>query len=645
MKSFAASGKYVVAAVLAAMVIAVFGRVVHFPFICFDDDAYILNNPSVQGGLSLEGIRYAFTSDLDSGRIPLTWLSRLLDISLFGMDAGKHHLVNLLLHLLNTLLLFHVMRGMTGKLWESGLTAAIFAIHPIHVESVAWVIERKDVLAGLFWMLSMGAYLRYAGKPGVARYCLLLVLFLLGLMSKAVLVTFPFVLLLLDFWPLGRISPLKARNFPVSAGRMLLEKIPMLLLTLVVSGLTVWSQGRIGTVTSIDHIPLGARAALALQSYGSYLGKVVWPSGLAVFYPHPGSHVVLWKTAASASVLAVATMVVACKGRTRGWLVVGWLWFLGTLVPTLGFVQVGSQAMADRYMYLPMIGLCVMSAWGIGELAGRRNGNAVAAVALSGAWLAALMACAVVQVGYWRGSVPLFMHALEVTGDNWGAQNSLGIAATQAGKGEEAITRFREAVRLRPDMAVLRVNLAGSLARAGRLDEAAVHFREALRLDPGDGESAYSMYVLLSRQGKQEEAVRYLSEGMDVLPGDAAGNNRLGLLLAGRERFEDAAARFNEAIRIRPDYWEAHYNLAVALGRLGRKAEAIPHFKEALRMPGVDAESHNRIGVALVRLERLDEAAAHFREALRLQPDHADARTNLRVIQERSGKNGVAGGG
>jgi Flp pilus assembly protein TadD len=640
---------YAVAAVLSAMVIVVYWRVGHFPFIGYDDDRYILNNPALQGGLSLSGLRWAFTTDMDAGRIPLTWLSRMLDISLFGMDAGKHHLVNVLLHLLNTLLLFQVLRKMTGRMWECGLVAAFFAVHPLHVESVAWVTERKDVLAGFFWMLSMWAYARYAERPGVVRYGLVVLFFSLGLMSKAILVTFPFVLLLLDYWPLGRFSfagelsrenPSRFSHSP--PGRLVQEKIPLLFLSLIASVVTYRSQDMAGMVVSLELSPLWVRTGNALQAYASYLGKTVWPSGLAFFYPHPGTRILFWKIAVAGMLLGLVTVFFVRQARNRGWLAVGWFWFLGTLVPVLGLVHVGDQAMADRCTYIPLIGLSIVCAWGSGELAGRWKVSAAAMAAVSGAGLAALMACSWVQVGYWRGSVPLFTHALEVTRDNWGAQNALGKIAAEAGREEEAVARFREAVRLRPDISALHKNLALSLAKVGRLDEAATHLREALRLSPGDGDSAYALYVIRSGQGKKDEALRYFNQGLRAAAASAAWNNDMGLTLAGLGKIDDAIAFFREALRLQPGYAEAHYNLGVALGRLGKRDEAIPHFREALRISPADADAHNKIGVSLVRLERLDEAMVHFREALKMRPDHEDARYNLGVTLERLGKKDAA---
>ncbi|MFA6147282.1 MAG: tetratricopeptide repeat protein [bacterium] len=593
------ASRYAVPAALAVLAFAVYWRVGSFPFIHFDDDTYILRNPSLHGGLSFASIRWAFTNWKEIGWLPLTWLSHLLDVSLFGMDAGKQHLVNLLFHVANTLLLFHVLRRTTGKTWESGLVAALFSVHPLHVESVVWVSERKDVLSTFFWMLSLESYARYAERPGVARYGTVVLFFVLGLLSKPMVVTLPLVLLLLDFWPLGRLWPAadspdegSVRYSPASPGRLLLEKAPLMLLSAVFCMVTYLSQEGMGAVNPMWATPLWSRAGNALLSYAVYLSKAVWPSKLAVFYPHPGTNLELWKAVSSGLLLCTVTALVVRGAFRRRWLATGWFWFLGTLVPVIGLVQVGGQAMADRYTYVPLIGPFLVAAWGGGELASRwRIPKGMAA----GVWLAALAACAWVQTGYWRGTVPLFEHALEVTEDNWIAHFSLGVSATESGRDDEAIARYREAIRIYPAFAAAHNNLGAALLKVGRPDEAIFHIREALRLDP---------------------------ESPDA-------HNNLGIHLARIGRSDEAIAQYREALRIRPGYAEAHHSLGMELARTGKPDEAIRHLRQAVRSRPDYVEAHNNLGVFLARRGELPEAVSEFREALRLKPDYAAARKNL----------------
>jgi tetratricopeptide (TPR) repeat protein len=635
---------HAVTAVLAAMVAIVYWRVGSFPFILLDDEPYILKNAAVQGGLTLEGVRWAFTTVMDAGWIPLTWLSRMLDVSLFGMDAGKHHLVNVLFHLLNTLLLFRVLREATGKVWESGFAAALFAVHPLHVESVAWVTERKDVLGAFFWMLSLCAYLRYAARPGVARYGAVVLFFVLGLLSKPIVVTLPFVLLLLDYWPLCRLQPPGAPGGvsppprPVPPGRLVLEKVPLLALSAAVSVVTYLAQKKIGAVTPLGATPLWARAGNALDSYATYLRKAVWPSDLAVFYPHPGTDLLLWKTAAAGLFLCVVTVWVVRGALRRGWLAVGWFWYLGTLVPVIGLVQVGGNAMADRCAYIPMIGIYLAAAWGAGESAARFRVPKAAGAAVAGGGLLVLAVAAWIQVGYWQGSASLFRRALDVTENNWLAHSSLGQVASEAGRDEEAVAHYREALRIWPDLPEVHNALGGALERMGRIDEAKANFREELRLQPDFADAHYNLAILLGRTGWIDESAAEYREVLRLRPDHPEAHNNLGVYLSDIGRDEEAVAHFREALRTRPDHAEAHHNLGMLLARTGEPDEGIGHLRQAVRIRPGYVEAHNNLGVLLARRGAFPEAVSEFREALRLKPDHEGARYNLETATSNMGK-------
>jgi Flp pilus assembly protein TadD len=600
-----------VAAVLLFLVLAVFWQVGHHPFIRFDDNKLISENPHVRAGLTWEGVRWAFaTASGESFWHPMTWLSFMLDVELFGLDAGWHHRMALLYHTLNALLLFAVLHRMTGKLWQSGVVAILFAIHPLHVESVAWAAERKDTLSTLFWMLSMWAYVRYAERAGFGRYLAVVAFFALGLMAKPMLVTLPFVLLLLDFWPLGRVVGVPgAREWAcpkVPSPRLVLEKVPLFLLAAASAAMTLLPNRRGSWIGTTDDFPWSLRIANALVSYVRYIAETVWPSSLAIFYPHPGRRLSLWAATGAGLFLLGATAFVVSRARKQPYLPVGWFWFLGTLVPVIGLVQVGSQAMADHFTYVPLIGLFVAVVWWSPELV-PKGWDRERTLAVSGGLL--VLAFAVAgwrQAGFWRSEVALFSHAIEVTEDN---------PVAQAG-------------------------LASALDREGRYAEAVGHYMEVIRVSPGydGGLAQMSLAEDLIRLGRRKEAEKLLKS----LAGDAEGANEIGLAFAGQGKIDEAASAFLEAIRLRPDFPEAHYNLAVALGRLGRKEEAIPHFREALRIPPRDADACNRIGVSLMRLGRTAEAVSRFREALRLSPGHAEARFNLAVSLERSGRRAEA---
>jgi tetratricopeptide (TPR) repeat protein len=546
---------------LSLLVLAVFRQVGGHSFVNYDDEKYIYGNPHVSRGLTLEGLSWAFTSDMDAGWIPLTWLSRMADVSLFGMDAGRHHLVNVLFHLLNTFLLFVVMRKMTGKLWESGLVAALFAVHPLHVESVAWAVERKDVLAGFFWMLSMGAYVRYAVRPGAVRYGLVTLFFVLGLLSKPIVVTLPFVLLLLDFWPLGRLWPsgepqgdggVSPPFRPASPGRLVMEKFPLIVLSAAISAVTILAHRNISAVTPLKAIPLWARLGNALQAYAAYIRKAVWPSDLAVFYPHPGTNLVLWKTSVAGLFLCVATVLVLRWARQRRWLATGWFWYLGTLVPVIGLVQAGGQAMADRYTYIPLTGLFLVAVWGSRDFVSGIGRTRAAYAAAWGAIVLCLTAASYVQTGYWWDSMTLFTRTLKVTEDNWLAHNNMGDLLLERGKAPEAIPHLLSSLRIYPGYAKARSNLGRAYWSVGRKAEGEAQCREVLRLYPGNVPARINLAVILADGGRNDEAILHLREVIRNAPDHWAAYYNLGILLRARDGGAEALAMFREASRLNP---------------------------------------------------------------------------------------------
>ena len=520
---------------LVIITLSSYWQVRDFAFNNYDDEAYVTKNQHVRRGLTFEGIIWAFSASHSANWHPLTWLSHMLDVQLYRMNPGQHHMTNLLFHLMNTLLLFLVFRRMTGHLWRSGFVAALFALHPLHVESVAWVAERKDVLCAFFWMLTVWSYIRYVERPGVYRYLVILLFFILGLMSKPMIVTLPFVLLLLDYWPLGRLRyPKSIDSIPIysnpSIFHLVWEKIPLFILSTASSVVTLLVQQSGGTLGSLGVYSLSVRIANALASYVSYLVKMMWPFHLAILYPHPGM-LPFWKVAGASLLLVSIFLMALWVMRPYPWFIVGWLWYMGTLVPVIGIVQVGFQGMADRYTYVPLIGIFIIIVWGVSELVAGWRYKKIVFGTIGGASLLILMATTWVQAGYWKNSITLFERALEVTSNNYVAYNNLGNALAARGKMFEAIGYYSEALRINPDFKEAHNNLGIAFAMLGRIDEAIGHSLEALRINP-DFEEAH---------------------------------NNLGIALINKGKIEEAIFHFREALRIRPDYAHANQNLKNAL--------------------------------------------------------------------------------
>jgi protein O-mannosyl-transferase len=620
---------WAIGATLVAATFLVYAQTARFDFVNFDDPQYVTANPHVRAGLTRAGAVWAFTSGDDANWFPLTRLSHMLDSQLFGVNAGPQHIVNVLLHALAALLLFAFLRRATRARWPSAFVALLFALHPLHVESVAWISERKDVLSACFWFLALWAYAHYAGRrakggSGLGWYLVVALAFAFGLMSKPMIVTLPLVLLLLDAWPFDRLRG--------SLGPVLLEKIPLFTLAAAGAAATYLAQRHGGAVQSFSALPLGLRLENALVSYITYIAQTFWPSGLAIFYPHPPA-IPVWQAIGAALALAAISALVLRHRAARPYLAVGWSWFLGTLVPVIGLVQVGSQARADRYMYVPMAGLGIMLAWGALELVRRRPRAAVPAAVVGCASCAAMMALSWVQTGYWANSETLFRRALAVTHDNYLAHYNLGVALQQTpGHLPEAISEFQATLRIQPDHAAAHNNLGNALSKIpGRLPEAVAEYRAALRLQP-DYAAAHNNLgsALEDVPGGLPEAIAEYQTALRLQPDNAAAYNNLGdaLLKAGRPA--EAATQLETALRLDPDYASAHNNLGLALSRIpGRLPDAIEHFQAAVRLNPRAASAHVNLGSALAQAGRLNDAVAVYQTALRIAPDSAPLHNNL----------------
>jgi Tfp pilus assembly protein PilF len=624
--------KIVIPLVLALLTLAVFWQVRGHDFINLDDEQYVTQNPHVRGGLTAGNLAWALTTTHASNWHPLTWLSHQLDAQVFGMDPAGHHGVSLFFHVANTLLLFFLLSRMTQTLWQSAAVAFLFALHPLHVESVAWVAERKDVLSTFFLLLTLWAYWVYTRSPGIVRMIPVAALFALGLLSKPMLVTLPFVLLLLDYWPLGRTSapekpapqplptpgiespgkrkkqkkkeagepapaPPERRESPAAAivpWALVAEKTPLFALTILSSIVTFYAQQKGGAMSPLDDIALLRRLANALVSYASYLVKTVFPQGLAVFYPYTDG-IAAWQVLASAALIGAVTFLAIRFRKRVPYAFVGWLWYLGTLVPVIGIVQVGMQSMADRYTYVPHIGLFIAVVWGAGDLASRLTQGRKIIAALTGVVFAVLTVMTWNQISHWRSSVTLFEHALRVTEQNSLAHLNLGVALNRAGKGSEAAEHYREALRINPKSSGGHFNLANYYFSTGRKDEALRHYQEAIRIHP-----------------------RYTN-----------AYNNLGLLMVSERRAEEAIPPYRRAIELDPSNAGIRYNYGIALAAAGRLPEAIEQFNAALEGRPDYPEAHNYLGMALMMQGNREEAIRHFRQALWLKPDFTPARRNL----------------
>jgi tetratricopeptide (TPR) repeat protein len=613
--------------------LAVFGQVRNHDFVNFDDNDYVTENAHVKAGWTGKGVVWAFTTTFHNHWHPLTWLSHMTDCQFFGLDSGWHHLTNVFIHIANSLLLFLVFNKMTGDLWRSGFVAVLFALHPLHVESVAWASERKNVLSAFFWVLTMGSYWWYVKCPRITRYLFVVSLFVLGLMAKVKLVTLPFVLLLLDYWPLARFElkqPDGHSKLEKSRAALLLiwEKTPLFLILAAASVVAYLAQQ--GGQAFNQH-PLDLRTANALVSYVSYIVKMIWPHHLAIFYPHP-SMIPGWKVLGALAFLVSVSIMAIRAVRTRPYFAVGWLWYLGTLVPGIGMVQIGSEAMADRRAYVPIIGLFIIVAWGVPELIARWRYRRLVLSISTGIVLSVLMIVSWQQVRHWQNSVTLFTNALDVTTDNWLAHNNLGNALAQQGKLGKAITHYSEALRIAPGFAMAHNNLGFALAQQGRFDEAIRHYTKALKIDPAFAEAHTNLGNALASLGKFEEAISHCSEAVRIQPTNAIAHNNLGNALARQGHLNEAIEHFSEALRIEPNYAEGHYNLGFALAEQGRLEEAILHYTHALKIKPDSARMHNNLGIALARQGKFDEAIKHFSEALRIRPDFPPAQKNLRRV-------------
>ncbi len=618
---------------LAAVAFAAFAPALRCDFVGFDDPFYVLNNTFVRDGLSVDGVVRAFTTFYNANWHPLTWLSLQADASLWGVDARGFHLTNVLLHAANAALLFLALRALTGCFWRSVAVALLFAVHPLRAESVAWVSERKDVLSALLGLLALWAYAGYARAPSLPRYLLVAGALALSLLAKPMLVTLPCLLLVLDWWPLARARALK------DWWRLAAEKLPLFALVAASCVVTARAQAASGAVVDTGQFPAAVRLENAAVSYVFYLAKTACPVNLAVFYPHPGAARPGWVPAGAALLLAAATGVaVALRGRAP-YLLTGWLWYLGTLVPVIGLVQVGLQAYADRYTYLPHVGVLIAVCWGAADLARARP-----KAALAGAGVAAVLLAALTwnQLAVWHDSVSLWEHDLKVAGPSFTALIDLGEALEAEGRVDRAEEYFREALRYDGGSAsagaLARADLGRLLSEQGRQEEAQKILEEARELAPDFGRVHSEIGVVLYRQGRLEEAAREIAEAIRLAPRLSEAHCNLGLVEAARHNDALAADCFRQALRLQPDSPAARSGLGRILMRQGNAAEGLAHLRAAVSLNPKFVDGHINLGKALAERGDLEGAARHFAEATRLDPKQAAAWYNLGAARFGQGR-------
>jgi tetratricopeptide (TPR) repeat protein len=620
---------------LCILTVVVFWPVGGHAFINFDDTMYVTENRHVREGLTAEGIRWAFQTFHASNWHPLTWLSHMVDVSLFGLDPGKHHGMSVAIHVVNALLVFLLLRKMTGRLWPSAIVAALFAVHPTRVESVAWVAERKDVLSVALGLATIWAYVVYtqkktASQPALPRYLTVFLLFAAGLMAKPMLVTLPALLLLLDYWPLNR-----ARTFQ-TGWRCLIEKIPLFLLSAASSGVTYIAQQRGGSVSALEEFALPQRVANALVSYAGYIAKTLWPHNLAIFYPYPVNGVPTWQVVGAAIALAAVTAAAIRLGRTRPWFLVGWLWFLISLTPVIGIIQVGGQAMADRYTYIPTLGLFIAIVWEVYHLqssAAAQNSAATIRIMASVAVIAACAYLARAQVAHWKDSVSVFSRAIAVTDRNHVAHGNLGLALSAMGRTDEAIAHLKRSVEIMPDSEISLNVLGGLFITQRRFQEAEIELSKALSIKPDFGPAHFNLGLTLAELGRTREAIEHYKRALAIDPDSFKAHSSLGSALAKDGRPDEAMSHFARAIEINPVDSHTHNNLGIVLADQGKLEDALRHFSEGIRNAPGDPVIRFNAGVILQRLGRTTDALAEFETVLKLNPQHAGARQRIEEIR------------
>ena len=639
---------FLVCLCLIAVIIIPYLQVINFDFVSYDDELYVTENPYVQKGISPEGIQWAFTTFHSANWHPITWLSHMLDCELYGLNSGAHHWTNVEFHIANTVLLFLILFMMTQELWKSAFVAALFALHPLHVESVAWVSERKDVLSTFFGLLTIAAYCSYVKKSSAKYYMLVIAFLSIGLMAKPMLVTLPFVLLLLDYWPLKRFQYPKNENNDLSQSgkkiyvgfkglmRLILEKIPLFIPVAISCVLTFLAQKSESALTPLGALILKDRIANALVSYVTYVFKAFWPSKLAVFYPHPGN-TPAWQITVAALLIAVAILLSIRTVKKYPYIAVGLFWYLGTLVPVIGLVQVGNQAMADRYTYIPLIGLFIIFTWGVSDLLKKWHCRKPFFGIFATIILTALISNTFFQLRYWKNSITLFENAVKVTKNNYKSQNNLGTAFVAVDL-DEAISHYKAALKMKPDYAVALYNLGNVFIMKGETDKAIEYYMKALHIKPDYLDVLNNLGTAFINKKKYDHASLYLKRALELNPRQTGVRNNLANVLFMQGKHDEAVLQYQEILKFNPENADAHYNLAYVLTIEGRINKAILHYEETIRINPRYSKAHYNLGNILLNQGKIKEAFTHFAETVKFKPDYAPAYNRIGLILFQQGK-------
>lgn len=670
---------FLVSLCLIIGIVVVYIKVQNFDFVGYDDELYVTQNHYVQKGISLEGIKWAFTTFHSANWHPLTWLSHMLDCELYGLSPSGHHWTNVEFHIANTILLFFILFRMTGALWQSAFVAALFALHPLHVESVAWISERKDVLSTFFGLLCIAAYCRYVKKSCNISYLLVVLFFSLGLLAKPILVTFPFVLLLLDFWPLKRFQfhhdfHLKSKKPAADAikrnYRIILEKVPLFILVVISCIVTYFAQKSEGTIKSIAALSLKSRIANAVVSYVSYVLKAIWPHNLAVFYPHPGNTLASWKVAGGALLIVAACCGAIRSAKKYPYIPVGLFLYLGTLVPVIGLVQVGDQAMADRYTYISLIGIFIIFSWGAADLLNKRhrsrksegrdqisevrgqgteilsgvtnpfNKSRFQKIFLgisAGTLLVALSWKTCFQLNSWKNAITLFEHAVSVTENNYQAQNNLGTAYGRSDL-DKAIFHYKKVLEIKPNDEMAFYNLGSAYLEKGNIDEAVHHFLKALNIKPDYPAALNNLGEALVKKGDYDKAIYYFKAALKTESKKASAYINLANVLFLQARPDEAVSIYKEILQSNSENADVHYNLANILSSQNKIEEAVLHYKETLRIDPKYSKAYYNLGNIFLSQEKIRESYVHYNKAIQFNSNYVQAYNNSGVILCRLGK-------
>jgi len=669
---------FIISLCLIAAITVSYLQVIHFDFVGYDDELYVTENPHVQKGISLEGIKWAFTTFHSANWHPLTWLSHMLDCELFGLDPSGHHWANVEFHIANTLLLFIILFKMTRALFKSAFVAVLFALHPLHVESVAWISERKDVLSTFLGLLCIAAYYRYVNKSSAKFYIMAIICFGLSLMAKPMLVTLPFVLFLLDFWPLKRfqyqhdlhLKPEKAFSDGIRRNhRIILEKIPLFILVVISCTLTFFAQKNGNAVTPLEALSFKSRIANAIVCYSTYVFKGVWPHKMAVFYPHPGSTLPAWQIFVATLLIVTGCFFAIRLSKQYPYIAVGLFWYLGTLVPVIGLIQVGEQAMADRYTYIPLIGLFIVVAWGGADILNKWHYRKIFLGTCAGIIIIAMTMATFLQLRYWKNGISLFEHAIKVTKDNYNSLTNLGTAIASVDL-DKAISHYKEALRIKPNYTAALYNLGNVLVEKGRIDEAVnyylkalqikpdyfdalnnlgialanignydqatTYFKRVLKIDPQKTDARINLANVLFLQLKPDEAILQYRKTLQIDTENADAYYNLAYILSTQGKIDEALLLYKETLKIDPEYAKAHYNLGDIYLSQGKTTEAFMHYAEVIKIKPGYVQAYNKLGLILFGMGKFNEAKVFFSKAIQIDPKYTKARKNLQFVQQSS---------